>query len=133
MGKDSHYILGKLGLLLGFMLLFHPAAWAGAMYKCVENGKTRFTSVPEGAKANCQPLNLYLPPSNPAEIPLSNQKSRAAEDKAQAERIHGLIQNDPDTLARARRIELAKSLASQPVPVPSWGGRGKSKGRRHSQ
>ena len=122
----------KAGLVLGLTLFCPSIIWAGTVYKCVENGKTRFTSTLNGNRENCQPLDIHAPQAIPQES-LQSDKSRA-KDKAQAARISELIKNDSDTLAKSQRMEAAKSLARQPVPLPSWGnGRGRRRAGGYPQ
>jgi hypothetical protein len=104
-------------------------AIAETVYKCVENGKTRFTSTPTEVGTNCQPLDLHVPQANPAELAQQEKKERkaAAEDRAEDAKIRELLKNDPDRISQAQRMEAAKSLARQPVPVPNLSN---SRGRR---
>ncbi len=118
MNETGKSLWGKLGLLIGLAILCHPVAGADRVYKCVEGGKTRFTSNPGEAGRNCQPLELHVPQPDPAEVARQAEKNRAeaAREKAEAARLREVIKNDPDALSQARRMEMAKSLARQPVP-----------------
>ncbi len=135
MHETIRNLSGQAGLLLGLALLCRLAAGAEQVYKCVENGKTRFSSTPGAGGGNCQPMALDPPPpSKSADAPRKSGKNRAAEEKPLDARLRDLIQNDPDAQRRAQSAEMAKSLARQPVPVPSWGGgRGKRRGGGYSR
>lgn len=119
---------GKAGLLPVLALLCQPAA-AETVYKCVEGGKTRFSSAPPQAGGGCQSMELQAPPPGAEAAARQGQKQRREEAVAQDARIRELIQNDPDAARRAQSAKTAESLARQPVVMPSWGGgRGKKGG-----
>lgn len=98
MNETGKSLWGKLGLLIGLAILCHPVAGADRVYKCVEGGKTRFTSNPGEAGRNCQPLELHVPQPDPAEVARQAEKNRAeaAREKAEAARLREVIKNDPD-------------------------------------
>lgn len=135
MHETIRNLSSQAGLLLGLALLCRLAIGAEQVYKCVEGGKTRFSATPGAGGGNCQPMALDPPPPpDPVNEARKDKKSRAAEEKAQDARLRDLIQNDPDAQRRAQSAEMAKSLARQPVPVPSWGGgRGRRRGGGYSR
>ena len=133
MGDTMKNFQRGAGLLAGLAALAHAAVGAEPVYKCVEGGKTSFSSAPPAGAGNCQPMKLDAAQPGPAEAETARQRQgragAAQEEKAQAARIRDLIQNDPDALRRAQNMDMAKSLARQPVPVPS-AGHGRRRGRR---
>lgn len=99
------------GVLMGFVVLFCPAAWAGDVYKCVVGGKTSFSSKPVGEGQDCQPVELHVVEPSPTEVAreLEQRRSQEAVEKKQ---------KDAEAAQRAQAAKRAEILARGRSGVP---------------
>jgi len=83
--------------LFAIVLLSSPAALAGTIYKCVENGKTSYADQPCGK--NPVPLALRVAPAAPGEAAERLARSKAYLASVEAERADEAVD-----AARAARV-----------------------------
>ena len=129
MKKTAKFRLGAAAALscLGFLL--PPVAKAEQVYKCVEGGKTRFTSEPGGGPG-CQSMELNVPQPNPVDVARQMERNREyeREQKAWAQRRRDEMKSDPEVQRRIQAEKLGEAVAKSPLPkLPgSSNGRGRS-------
>ena len=106
------------GLFWSFAALISPLAQADTLFKCIADGKTNFTSNPQTAKGDCQPMQLNVPQPNPVDVARGMERLQEYEKhkKADEERSRKSKELDPEAQRRAQNAELAKSVARAPVP-----------------
>jgi len=120
----------EAGLLMGLAVLFCPLAGADTVYKCVADGKTNFTSTPQSAPGQCQPVDLHVPEPNPVDVSRGMERLHEYDMEKRADAARRRREPDADALRRAEAAEIAKSVAKAPVPS-LWGTRS-GRGRRRS-
>ena len=131
MKKPAEYRLGAAGMLICLAALFHPAAGAERVYKCVEGGKTRFTSNPDEGQG-CQSMELNVPQPNPVDAARQREQNReyARQEKSRADQRREENRIDPEAQRRTLNAKLAEAVARAPVPkLPNSGGKGRGKGK----
>lgn len=127
MKKTANHPLGTAGLMLCLVALFQPLADAEQVFKCVEGGKTRFTSFASEGQG-CQAIDLKVPQPNPVDAArqtVQNQEyARAEKLKADKKREEKRI--DSEAQRRAINAKLAEAIARSPLPkLPNSGGKKK--------
>lgn len=96
-----------------------PYSVAGEVYKCVENGKTTFSSVPTD-KPGCQAISVqteFTSPERPTTYDSAVTPGRYPK-KGNGHHHSSRVSDLPDSEAEQRKqsVELGKAVARAPIP-----------------
>jgi hypothetical protein len=112
-----------LPMTLAALLAVPAAAPADEIYRCVENGKTAFTSVPGGE--NCVPVTLDVYQPDPEDVARRLRQKELDAERDQQERLirarEAQARATERLAAAQRRLAAERALDAQtPQPVTGW-------------
>jgi len=126
MKRPTECRLCAAGLLLGLASL-NPVA-AGQVYKCVEGGKTRFTSDPNEAQG-CEVMGIDTSQPAAEAAPRAQSQKREAKASTRSSTKQDYRITDSESQSRTLNSKIAEAVARSPLPkLPSSGGKGKDRG-----